>query len=400
MDPSSSHHPTRPKTPSPGHSNEDIRRAASSTSAAETRSAGDHTHAGAPKGKQTHLQPSPPLSRKSSAVSVGGAISGPTPIFGIPSSKPQPGITINTSIPSSPGTGSKHPSMNPPSPMRESPEDVNGSTSRLVPPPPPPSHTKPPSIALPDPRYHARADLAEPLRTPGLTQRAGSPPVNTPFIDPGPSNQGLRTVPSLPRPSRALSYGDRRGSSHRRSTITSLDGNMMTGVQSLNMSSASGMPNSGNGIGMGNGNGNGNANHGIPEEDHGKSQAVDWIVPLNGERAGPVLREKTVEERLEPTLNHAREELSKHMSTARNTGMILNIAIGAQVILGALTTGIAAATTGKHTQIATSILGGLSTLAASYLAKSRGSGEPEASIARCKDLEHFVHGIGAGLRQF
>ena len=29
-------------------------------------------------------------------------------------------------------------------------------------------------------------------------------------------------------------------------------------------------------------------------------------------------------------------------------------------------------------------------MAASYLAKSRGSGEPEASVARCKDLEHFI----------
>jgi len=43
-----------------------------------------------------------------------------------------------------------------------------------------------------------------------------------------------------------------------------------------------------------------------------------------------------------------------------------------------------------QTGIAVAILGGLSTLAASYLARSRGSGEPERSIVRCKDLEHFI----------
>lgn len=40
--------------------------------------------------------------------------------------------------------------------------------------------------------------------------------------------------------------------------------------------------------------------------------------------------------------------------------------------------------------IATSILGGMSTLAASYLARARGSGEPEISIARSKDIENFI----------
>ena len=40
--------------------------------------------------------------------------------------------------------------------------------------------------------------------------------------------------------------------------------------------------------------------------------------------------------------------------------------------------------------IATSILGGLSTLAASYLAKARGSGEPEASARKAQDLNSFI----------
>ena len=104
----------------------------------------------------------------------------------------------------------------------------------------------------------------------------------------------------------------------------------------------------------------------------------------------------------------------------------LNAAIGAQVVLGALTTGVAAATTGKQvsgaslrpvdlrslvltfscpsphptpphrqTSIATSILGGMSTLAASYLAKSRGSGEPEASALRARELDSFIRDLEA-----
>lgn len=38
----------------------------------------------------------------------------------------------------------------------------------------------------------------------------------------------------------------------------------------------------------------------------------------------------------------------------------------------------------------TSILGGLSTLVASYLAKVRGSNEPELSIRRVRDLDAFI----------
>ena len=35
-------------------------------------------------------------------------------------------------------------------------------------------------------------------------------------------------------------------------------------------------------------------------------------------------------------------------------------------------------------------LGGLATLVASYMARARGSGEPELSITRVKDLEQFL----------
>ena len=75
---------------------------------------------------------------------------------------------------------------------------------------------------------------------------------------------------------------------------------------------------------------------------------------------------------------------------AKIASRALNIAIGAQIILGAIITVIAAATTGRRTSIATSILGGLSTLAASYLARSRGSREPETSLRKCNYLEQFI----------
>ncbi|KAI0667391.1 hypothetical protein C8Q78DRAFT_981850 [Trametes maxima] len=133
---------------------------------------------------------------------------------------------------------------------------------------------------------------------------------------------------------------------------------------------------------------------------------VDWIVP----RAGPTLGtngngrrnsgfsqaatlttgERNVEQRLKPTLDAAISERDKAALKAKAHAWALNCAIGAQVVLGALTTGVAAATTGRQTSIATSVLGGMSTLAASYLAKARGSGEPEVSSIRSRDLDSFI----------
>ncbi|CAL1707338.1 unnamed protein product [Somion occarium] len=103
--------------------------------------------------------------------------------------------------------------------------------------------------------------------------------------------------------------------------------------------------------------------------------------------------ELTVRQRLEATQKHAEVELQTYQQRARKSGWSVNAAIGAQILFGALTTGISAATTGRQSSIATSILGGLSTMAASYLAKARGSGEPEASRARSRELEHFGRDI-------
>ncbi|KAI6012201.1 hypothetical protein EDC04DRAFT_2579988 [Pisolithus marmoratus] len=107
---------------------------------------------------------------------------------------------------------------------------------------------------------------------------------------------------------------------------------------------------------------------------------IDWIVPVD-KPVGVQLR-KTFGERIQPTIDAAKAERQK--ANNRATNYALNIAIGLQVFLGALTTGVAAAvSTGKQAS-------GLSTLVASYLARARGSGEPEVSGLRVRDLDHFL----------
>ncbi|KJA17324.1 hypothetical protein HYPSUDRAFT_146653 [Hypholoma sublateritium FD-334 SS-4] len=124
-----------------------------------------------------------------------------------------------------------------------------------------------------------------------------------------------------------------------------------------------------------------------------------------GGRAPTPTREKTVGERLDPTLSTAVREKEKHAFSARMTGYTLNIAIGIQVLLGSLTTGLSVVISGRQAQVVTAVLGGFATLVASYLARARGSNEPELSIARVKDLEQFIreceafkmdHGFDAG----
>ncbi|KAF7361331.1 Carbamoyl-phosphate synth [Mycena sanguinolenta] len=122
---------------------------------------------------------------------------------------------------------------------------------------------------------------------------------------------------------------------------------------------------------------------GVP---HRQSE-LDWIIPVDHKR-GP--RPKSLQERLDPTLGHAKEERKACEFKARMTGYALNTAIGLQVLLGALTTGVAAATSGRNTSIAISVLGGLATIVASYLARARGSNEPELSITRVKDLDQYI----------
>ncbi|KAF9483661.1 hypothetical protein BDN70DRAFT_873501 [Pholiota conissans] len=118
---------------------------------------------------------------------------------------------------------------------------------------------------------------------------------------------------------------------------------------------------------------------------------IDWIVP----RSEPVTEKlephrKTVGERLDPTLLTAILEKDNYAWKAKTTGYALNAAIGLQVLLGSLTTGLSVVTSGRQAQVVTAVLGGLATVVASYLARARGTREPELSIARVKDLEQFI----------
>lgn len=99
---------------------------------------------------------------------------------------------------------------------------------------------------------------------------------------------------------------------------------------------------------------------------------------------------RTVGDRIQPTVDAAEHERAKYAAKAAWTGYALNIAIGLQVLLGSLTTGLSAVAVGKQASVMTAILGALATIVASYLARMRGSNEPELSITRVKDLDQFL----------
>ncbi|KAG1747383.1 hypothetical protein EDB19DRAFT_302855 [Suillus lakei] len=115
------------------------------------------------------------------------------------------------------------------------------------------------------------------------------------------------------------------------------------------------------------------------------NSGLGWIVPVDEKP-----HRRTIGERLDPSIANAERERAQYAVKAKMTSYALNIAIGVQVLLGALTTGLAAALSGKQVSIGTTILGGMSTLVASYLARARGSNEPELSITRVKDLDQFL----------
>ncbi|KIM44109.1 hypothetical protein M413DRAFT_443156 [Hebeloma cylindrosporum] len=140
----------------------------------------------------------------------------------------------------------------------------------------------------------------------------------------------------------------------------------------------------------------------------GQENGLGRVVPRE-ENSEKTVRERTVGERLDPTLQTAILEKDKYAFKARITGYALNVAIGLQILLGTLTTGLAVVVSGHRAQVSTAVLGGFayrcrtaiffmyirvlggfSTLVASFLARARGSNEPELSITRVKDLEQFI----------
>ncbi|KAF7971568.1 hypothetical protein HWV62_20812 [Athelia sp. TMB] len=122
---------------------------------------------------------------------------------------------------------------------------------------------------------------------------------------------------------------------------------------------------------------------------HG-SATVDWVVGTDNAQEAYATGAKTVGQRLDPTLKHARSEMTSSERKAMLNGYTLNAAIGMQVVLGALVTGLSSALPSGKAGITTAILGGISTIVASYLARMRGSREPELSLTRAKDLNHFI----------
>ena len=69
-------------------------------------------------------------------------------------------------------------------------------------------------------------------------------------------------------------------------------------------------------------------------------------------------RRLTISERLQPTIDVAKKEKAKFEKKARMTGYTLNAAIGLQVLLGSLTTGLSAvaASSGKQASSVQSML--------------------------------------------
>lgn len=83
---------------------------------------------------------------------------------------------------------------------------------------------------------------------------------------------------------------------------------------------------------------------------------IDWILPVDSEKP---IRRLSVRERLQPTVDVAKAKKAKFKNKARMTGYTLNTAIGLQVLLGSLTTGLSAVagSSGKQTAVSTTILG-------------------------------------------
>ena len=66
-------------------------------------------------------------------------------------------------------------------------------------------------------------------------------------------------------------------------------------------------------------------------------------------------RRLSVRDRLQPTVDVAKTEKAKFESKAKMTGYALNVAIGLQVLLGSLTTGLSAVAASSGKQGSTSV---------------------------------------------
>jgi len=116
---------------------------------------------------------------------------------------------------------------------------------------------------------------------------------------------------------------------------------------------------------------------------HTEHKDFDWEKNAGKHTAGA---------RLQFTVDSAIIKRSEYAANAKLMRNALNIAIGLQVLLGSLTTGLSAisASGGTSTAKSTTALGALATLVAAFLARARGSGEPELSNNRVEALDRFI----------
>lgn len=138
-----------------------------------------------------------------------------------------------------------------------------------------------------------------------------------------------------------------------------------------------------------------------PASEEDEKQAMEWIVPQVGNGTfsrGMSMYDKpprTVAERLEETEKAAEIELKKYQTQAERAAILINVAMGAQIVSNALITGLSAATSNRHAQIGVSALGALGTIISSFLVRVRGTREPERSKSHAQNLEKYLRDLKA-----
>ncbi|GJJ08285.1 hypothetical protein Clacol_002495 [Clathrus columnatus] len=145
-----------------------------------------------------------------------------------------------------------------------------------------------------------------------------------------------------------------------------------------------------------------------------EERAVEWIAPLykvptdaqGNQSRGPKLEVNgksavntnhsedeinypigTVGRRLQHTLKTAKEEQSKYEKQASLAAWATNIAMFSQIVSNAIITGLSASGGGRH--------GALGTIVSAFLARIRGTREPERSKTHSQNLEKYIRELRA-----
>ncbi|KDQ12354.1 hypothetical protein BOTBODRAFT_134921 [Botryobasidium botryosum FD-172 SS1] len=248
-----------------------------------------------------------------------------------------------------------------------------------------PDHAEPDTARAPEQDGRYFANPAEHVTYPSPVARAPLPhPVRTRPQEGARVSQILNDGnPPLPDPARARTFGaNARHLRMRGTTLGEVDEKSLSGLPS----------------------------HDSHADDahHGNGPNVRWpdrpVHEISGGLEMPApqhdMPSKSVRERLTPTLETARVLQKQAARKSFIMGWALNIAIGLQVVLGSLITALAAVTTGRSTSVMTAVLGALSTIIASFLARARGTNEPERSKAHSNSLQKYIRDLQAFLLDF